>query len=320
MLRMRPARIAVTSALLAAAPRAAAKAQPLVRDSLPATLSRSVCHRVLPESAYARVPVFVYGEVVDTLDRNARPVVDLAAQAVARYVRVAVWGSAARAAHEDSAGHLAPADSLLTSGALAGGVRVVARRGGTLTWSTTGPRFANGTAGDTTAARLLARAVASARDSSDFFVSDDLIRGDSLVFDLKHVHQSVTGRNRVLGTVRVRNPAPVFTLPVLWEQEATVVPGTIRPNYPSEMQMRGFEGRVVLGFVIDTAGRAEPATVRDLHPEVLASLAPGLRDAYRQFVRVSRDAILRARFVPAAVGGCPVRQFVQQTIGYTINR
>lgn len=320
---MRRARIPASAAvvlLLFGAPHAAAKAQPSIRDSLPATLSRSVCRRVRPESAYARVPVFVYGEVADTLDRDARPVVDLAAQAVARYVRVIVWGSAARAAHEDSAGHLAPADSLLPSGALEGGVRVVARRGGTLTWSPTIPRFANGTAGDTAAARLLGRAIAIARDSSDFFVSDDLIRGDSLVFDLKHVHQSVTGRDRVLGTIRVRNPAPVFTLPVLWVQAATVVPGTIRPNYPSEMQMRGFEGRVVLDFVIDSAGRADPATVRDLHPEVLAALAPELRDAYRQFVRVSRDAILRARFVPAMGGGCPVRQRVQQTIGYTINR
>lgn len=290
------------------------------RDSIPVSPARSGCLREVPASAYTRVPVFVYGEVADTLDRDARPIVDLAAQAAARFVRVALWGSGTGAARADSAARLAAADSLLTDRALAGGVRVVARRGGALTWRPTVPRFADLTASDSAAARLLARAVAAARDSGEIFVPDDVIRGDSLVFVLEHVHQPVTGPTRALGRVPVRNPAPVFTLPVLWTQQATVVPGTIRPNYPSEMQMRGVEGRVVLGFVINTTGRADPATVRDLHPEVLAALAPELRDAYRQFVRVSREAILHARFVPAAVGGCPARQLVQQTIGYTINR
>lgn len=298
--------------------RTGAGAQTPERDSTPGVPAQSGCMRALSASAYTRVPVFLYGEVADTLDRGARPMVDLAAQAVARFVRIALWGSVERAAREDSAGRLAAADSLFARRALRGGVRVVARRGGRMSWRPTTPP---GTvAADSAAALLLARAFGAARDSGEVFVPDDVVRGDSLVFELGYVHQPVTGPTHALGRVQVRNPAPVFTLPVVWITEATVVPGTIRPNYPTGMQMRGFEGRVVLEFVIDPAGRPEPATVRDMHPEVVATLAPALRDAYRQFLQVSREAILRARFVPALAGGCPVRQLVQQTISYTINR
>ena len=325
-LRARRARVTLAAALglLVLAPACAAAqlpAAPPQSDTLAAALaqeaSASACVRGQPPSARRRVPVFVYGEVVDTLDRAARPTVDLAVQAVARFVRVALWGSRAAADAADSAGRLPAADSLLRARALTGGVRVTVHKGGRISWYLTAPP--GGAAADSAAALLLARAVQTARDSNDLFVPDDLLRGDSLVFDLEHAFPMPDSTGAIVRRVTVRNPAPVFTVLVLAEREAAPR-GPLSIDYPASMQARGFEGRMVVQFVIDTLGRAEPETFRDANPTVEASLAPDLRGPYRLFLNAVRDAVVRARFEPARLGRCAVRQLVRQPVAFSLRR
>jgi hypothetical protein len=84
----------------------------------------------------------------------------------------------------------------------------------------------------------------------------------------------------------------------------------MRTNYPM-VRIRGFSGTVRLQFVIDTAGRAVPSTIRDVWPSSEARLAGPARFAYDSVVRVMRLALEGAGFVPARIGRCSVSQLVQ---------
>lgn len=78
------------------------------------------------------------------------------------------------------------------------------------------------------------------------------------------------------------------------------------PRYPPALQQMGVSGRVVVLFVVDTLGTVEPGSWR-----VLSSTHPA-------FEAAAREAILRSRFQPARIRGRPVRQLVQQPLGFHV--
>jgi protein TonB len=96
----------------------------------------------------------------------------------------------------------------------------------------------------------------------------------------------------------------------VFEEAVVDVPAEVirqpAPAYPAALQAAGLGGRVVLQFVVDTAGRVEAATVRVVeanHPAFGASAAA---------------AILEAQFRPARVGGRKVRQLVRQGVTFRV--
>lgn len=91
------------------------------------------------------------------------------------------------------------------------------------------------------------------------------------------------------------------------EVEKPVVPlDAVAPSYPAMLRSQGTEGRVVLRFVVDTAGRVEPGSI-----EVIES-------AHDLFTASVRRTLEGARFVPAEHGGRKVRQLVQQSFAFEI--
>ena len=78
------------------------------------------------------------------------------------------------------------------------------------------------------------------------------------------------------------------------------------PRYPPVLQQAGVEGRVLVEFIIDTAGHMEAASLR-----VLESSNPGFDAAAGETVRHSV-------FRPARVHGSPVRQRTVQSIVFRI--
>ena len=92
------------------------------------------------------------------------------------------------------------------------------------------------------------------------------------------------------------------------EKAVVAIPGTATPRYPSMLQTAGVEGSVRAQFVVDTLGRVEQGSFR------------GLDATHDLFTAAVRDALLRARFSPAEVGGRRVRQLVEQTFTFTIGR
>jgi TonB family protein len=90
--------------------------------------------------------------------------------------------------------------------------------------------------------------------------------------------------------------------------DRTVVPrnGNGNPAYPSELRSSGIEGDVRVRFVVDSAGRVEPASLT-----VLQATHSLFGDAVRQW-------ILQTRYIPAEVSGRRVRQLVEQRVAFTL--
>ena len=94
----------------------------------------------------------------------------------------------------------------------------------------------------------------------------------------------------------------------LVERAAVFRPDNPQPEYPGSLRAAMIEGRVVVQFVVDSAGRVEPGSVSVLEP------------AHELFVESTRRWLNRTRYVPARIGQRPVRQLVQQEIAFTLKR
>jgi protein TonB len=92
------------------------------------------------------------------------------------------------------------------------------------------------------------------------------------------------------------------------EKAVVALPGTGQPRYPSMLQSAGLEGDVRTQFIVDTLGRVEQGSVHVLE------------STHEMFTTAVRDALARARFRPAEVGGRKVRQLVEQTFTFRITR
>ena len=96
----------------------------------------------------------------------------------------------------------------------------------------------------------------------------------------------------------------VFTGPQV--ERAAALHGTVAPRYPATLRERGIEGSVTLRFVVDTAGRVEPASV------VVVSSTHDL------FAAAARATLPTLHFTPAAAGGRRVRQLVELPFSFEI--
>lgn len=80
------------------------------------------------------------------------------------------------------------------------------------------------------------------------------------------------------------------------------------PRYPGVLRSAGVDGDVTARFVVDTLGRVEPHSIE---------IAQASHDLFAAAVR---NQLLRARFIPAKVGGRPVRQLAEQRFSFAISR
>ena len=92
------------------------------------------------------------------------------------------------------------------------------------------------------------------------------------------------------------------------DRPVVAMPGSASPRYPSLLQSAGVEGDVRAQFVVDTLGRVEHGSIRILD------------STHQSFADAVRDALVRARFVPAEAGGRKVRQLVEQPFSFRVNR
>jgi len=86
------------------------------------------------------------------------------------------------------------------------------------------------------------------------------------------------------------------------------LPGNPAPPYPARLSNAGVEGEVLARFVVDTTGRVEAPTI-----EIQQA-------SHALFGEAVRRWLTQNRYSPALAGGRPVRQLVQQRIGFTLTR
>lgn len=108
----------------------------------------------------------------------------------------------------------------------------------------------------------------------------------------------------------------VFTLTEPEWSPAYPLPNQRPPRYPSENEKNRVEGSVLMQFVVDTSGRADRATIRELWPADTPRLAGYAADAHDAFVSSTEAWLREFRFRPARIGSCPVKQIVQLPLAF----
>jgi len=115
-----------------------------------------------------------------------------------------------------------------------------------------------------------------------------------------------TGVEGGIGSGIVPDAGQVFMESVVEERPEMLTHPPLQ--YPDLLRQAGVQGRVLVQAIIDTSGRAEPASVK-----VIQSPNPG-------FDSPARQMILKALFRPARVHGRAVRVLVNVPIDFTIKR
>jgi len=92
------------------------------------------------------------------------------------------------------------------------------------------------------------------------------------------------------------------------EKPVSQIPGTGSPRYPDALRSSGVEGEVQAQFVVNEEGRAETSTFRVL------------KATNDLFASAVRSALPNMRFYAAEVGGKKVKQLVQQSFQFKLDR
>jgi hypothetical protein len=278
---------------------AAAQKQPIEVDS---------CLYKIPKSEFKRVGVFLEATSNDSASAAILPAADLFTQTVAYRIRALVGKSETT---------LIEADSAIAWWTVRGEVVVVVRPEGKFTW-----RVPEWSAGVDTMPRsslaLLRRAITDVAASGEWITWPEGNKQDSLTFGLSLVTPRVTKDRKVI-PVKARQPVAVFTLMVPWEKSVEVLKS---PNawYPDKARNDWAIGMVRLAFLVDKSGRAKPETIKEVF--LPGELRPRgeMAEYYNKFLKVVTQSLPSARFSPAVIGGCVMKQMVQQTFEFKLDR
>lgn len=262
----------------------------------------SSCIASIADSALTRMPVWGFIALADT----TQPVPASAAkllQAVADRVD-SLLGGAPRS--------LPNGEPTLTWRDIGRGLKLTWHRDGRLTWRVPDDTLKVDVRGDG-GARLLARALSAARDASEApLVWPDDVAADSMQLGIDFLKAWIDSARAVHpAQVRKQTPhLPLFIISEPWQTEVTVRRMSRIP-YPDELLGR-VSGQLTLEFVVDTMGRADRTTIHDLWPTSQPRLTGDRARYYDAFLAGARNAVMGARFTPAAIVGCKVPELVQQ--------
>jgi protein TonB len=92
------------------------------------------------------------------------------------------------------------------------------------------------------------------------------------------------------------------------EKPVSQIPGTGSPRYPDALRSSGVEGEVQAQFVVTEDGRADTGTFKVL------------KATNDLFASAVRSALPNMRFYAAEVGGKKVKQLVQQSFQFKLDR
>jgi hypothetical protein len=163
-----------------------------------------------------------------------------------------------------------------------------------------------------TAPALLARAVDDVSNLFLFEWSADST-SDSVRFDIVFVRPTPDSAGHVGKPRPKREAIPVFSVLTPWERPVSVKPGRqSAPPYPYGPKREGYEATIVLRFLVDSTGHAVPSTMLDEWPKDKPRPTGHDLTAYQSFLEQTERAVEKTEFIPAMVGGCPVKQLVRE--------
>jgi hypothetical protein len=169
------------------------------------------------------------------------------------------------------------------------------------------------------AASLMGRALDSIETAAVLDWSAEAGR-DSISFNISFARPFLDSTGKVHSPVVHHTMIPLLSIAEPWERGASQKPNQPHPHYPDEARRENYEGLVILTFIVDSTGRVDESTIHDVWPPDKPRLRGHALDEYNSFVEASTAALRRMEFVPASIGGCPVRQLVQMPFAYGLNR
>ena len=139
-----------------------------------------------------------------------------------------------------------------------------------------------------------------------FEVPDKLPPIDTRIGTMSVREFSRTGRDSVPASPPGAGDEPYNETMV--DRQVMAYPGNAPPRYPAMLRSAGVEGLVHAQFVVDTAGRVERESIRFT------------RTGHELFAQAVTEALLRSRYAPAEARGRKVRQLVQQSFAFALQR
>jgi TonB-like protein len=106
-----------------------------------------------------------------------------------------------------------------------------------------------------------------------------------------------------------------FWIPLPAHSYATVF-SLAKLQYPKKNQKAGVEGDVTLRFVVDSSGRAQPATIYDISPAEDANAPRLSAEDYVEFRDASREWVLNSVYSPEKLGGCVIESVLDQPVKF----
>lgn len=231
-------------------------------DQASVSLSWSSCVEHLPPSAFTRVAVYAYVDLKDsasvtfaqTADNFLQDLVTTTQRLLgAKGDTLPVGESAVNWRGVDSALHLV---AYKKDGRIAVLHRDSIRVG--------------------TSALIAARALDSVWTPGQLEWSADSAR-DSVRFDIAFIRPYLDSAGHAAMPKHRRVAVAVFSLLEPTERQVALKPGQRPPRYPGYERNEGYMGTILLQFVVDTAGRPELSTVRDLWPHAVRLLTPQIK-------------------------------------------
>ena len=268
----------------------------------------NACVASIPPERLARVVVYLEADVADSTQRGVLPIGDLLADLAAARVRRRLSGASDTLPRGDAVMSWRDTEHWLS---------VTLHRDGTFRWRPRGDSAA--TRPPVGGAAVLAQALTELEAEEQRLFWPDGLPGDSARFEL-HLHHPAVREDGTAAPLSLRLAVPLLTLPVPTTSPAAPYRATRPAPYPTGAQRGGAEGTVILRFVIDTAGRVEPESVREMWPATLPRLTGERAAFYDEFLQSTMRSVRRARYEPARIGGCPVRQLVQQAFAFKLAR
>jgi TonB family protein len=154
---------------------------------------------------------------------------------------------------------------------------------------------------------LVERALVPPIDVPDHLPPIDFTRPVTGEHDFDRGRTTLSGPLGGNSSDRLAEGDGIYTAPMV-EKAVVPRPGNAAPLYPAALRSAQIEGAVTARFVVDTTGRAEPSSITIIET------------THAAFAEAVRRSLLHARYLPATVGGRPVRQLVEQRFEFSLRR
>jgi hypothetical protein len=275
----------------------------------PHMLDSGSCVSSIPDSAFTRTVVYMTVAVRNPIPQRVPSMIGNVMQAVVDRADSAL-GSAPP--------YLPNGEPGVTWHDIGDGLLVTWHRDGTLTWTVNAD--SGGPPRDTTSlAHVVARSLAVTVATGEVYLAwPKEAANDSVQFDVGF-ELSRVNPDKTLAPVDASFAIPILGVRAPWETPVAVLKQA-HPIYPSELQREGVRATVRISFVVDTSGRADPATIHDAWPSWRPRLTGRLGRYYDQFYAAAARSIAEARFTPATIAGCKVRQKVLQPFTWELRQ